>query len=219
MTEQREQIVAEQADTIQPVLPKPHVRWPVYAAIAAAVVLIVGIVIGVGCLFGNGNDDNVPPWVDVQLIDNNGSGKCGVPLREVTNIVVHYVGNPNTSAQNNRNYFNQPATVVSSHFIVGLEGEVIQCVPLSERSAASNHRNGDTISIEVCHPDATGQYNEKTYRSVVRLCKWLCERYELEATDVIRHYDVTGKLCPLYYVEHPEVWQQFIKDVANYKEG
>lgn len=218
MTEQHEQIVGEQAEPMQPVLPKRRVRWPAYVAIIASVVMIVGIVIGVSYLSGSGNDDNVPSWVDVQLIDNNGSGKCGVPLRTVTNIVVHYVGNPNTSAQNNRNYFNQPATVVSSHFIVGLEGEVIQCVPLSERSAASNHRNSDTISIEVCHPDETGQYNEKTYRSLIRLCAWLCDEYGLEATDLIRHYDVTGKLCPLYYVEHPEAWEQLIQDVANYEE-
>ena len=30
---------------------------------------------------------------------------------------------------------------------------------------------------------------------------------------VIRHYDVTGKLCPLYYVEHEDAWQQFKADV------
>ena len=28
-------------------------------------------------------------------------------------------------------------------------------------------------------------------------------------TDVIRHYDVTGKICPKYYVDHPEAWEDF----------
>lgn len=200
--------------------PSPKRRVTVVIVALAAVFSIVIAAVGMGLLvhFRHSHDQDVPSWVDVQIIEDNGSGKRGIPLHTVSNIVVHYVGNPNTSAQNNRNYFNQPATVVSSHFIVGLDGEVIQCVPLGERSAASNHRNGDTISVEVCHPDETGQYNEQTYRSLIRLCAWLCEEYDLEATDLIRHYDVTGKLCPLYYVEHPEAWEQLMQDVANYEE-
>ena len=98
---------------------------------------------------------------------------------------------------------------------MGLEGEVIQCVPLDEKSSATNDRNGDTISIEVCHPDKTGKFNNKTYRSLVKLTAWLCDRYHLDENDVIRHYDVTGKECPLYYVKHPDAWKQFIKDVGN----
>ena len=31
----------------------------------------------------------------------------------------------------------------------------------------------------------------------------------MDVDAVIRHYDVKGKLCPLYYVEHPEAWEQF----------
>ena len=36
--------------------------------------------------------------------------------------------------------------------------------------------------------------------------------------DVIRHYDVTGKNCPKYYVEHEDAWKQFKVDVADYIE-
>ena len=43
---------------------------------------------------------------------------------------------------------------MSAHFLIGLEGEIIQCIPLNEKSSATNDRNRDTISIEVCHPDA-----------------------------------------------------------------
>ena len=47
------------------------------------------------------------------------------------------------------------------------------------------------------------------------LTAWLCRTVELDPdTDVIRHYDVTEKLCPLYYVEHPEAWDAFRADVA-----
>ena len=98
----------------------------------------------------------MPDYVNVQLL-NVGMARTGIPISDVKNIVIHYVGNPNSSAQNNREFFNNPTTKVSSHFIVGLEGEIIQCVPLSEKSSASNWRNKDTISIEVCHPDESGK--------------------------------------------------------------
>ena len=159
--------------------------------------------------------DNVPRWVDVQIIDINGSGRRGERLSGVNDIVIHYVGNPGTTAQQNHDFFDQPDTTVSAHFLVGRDGEVIQCIPLDEVSSASNERNGDTISIEVCHPDATGQFNQKTYDSLVKLTAWLCDYCDIGRDHVIRHYDITGKLCPLYFVEHPDAWEQFLVDVKN----
>ena len=96
---------------------------------------------------------------------------------------------------------------MSAHFVVGLEGEVIQCVPLDEQSSASNDRNPDTISIEVCHPDSSGKFNDKTYGALVKLTAWLCDEFHLDEKDVIRHYDITGKNCPKYFVEHPKAWE------------
>lgn len=156
----------------------------------------------------------IPEYVDIQLLPI-GNARKGLPLKKVNSIVVHYVGNPGTSAQNNRNYFAKHSTTVCSHFVIGLDGEIIQCVPLDERSAASNHRNKDTISIEVCHPDTSGKFNRKTYDSLIKLTAFLCESFELDEKDIIRHYDVTGKLCPLYYVENPDEWQNFIIDVKQ----
>ena len=45
--------------------------------------------------------------------------------------------------------------------------------------------------------------------SLRRLTAWLCEEFDLAPADVIRHYDVTGKVCPKYYVDHPEAWEDF----------
>ena len=42
-------------------------------------------------------------------------------------------------------YFDNPASDVSSNFVIGPEGEIIQCIPLYEKSSAGNHRNQDTI--------------------------------------------------------------------------
>jgi N-acetyl-anhydromuramyl-L-alanine amidase AmpD len=90
-------------------------------------------------------ETEIPEWVDKQIIHKHSTARTGILLDDIKNIVIHYVGNPNTSAKNNRDYFNKPSTGVSSHFIVGLGGEVIQCVPIYERSAASNDRNKDTL--------------------------------------------------------------------------
>lgn len=155
----------------------------------------------------------VPKWVDVQIINKHSTARTGIRLQDIKNIVIHYVGNPNTTAQNNRDYFNKLDTRVSSHFVVGLEGEVIQCVPLYERSAASNERNKDTIAIEVCHPDESGKYNDETYESVINLTSWLLNEFSLDENDIIRHYDITGKNCPKYYVENEEEWLKLKEDV------
>jgi len=160
-----------------------------------------------------------PEWIDVQYIDmGNNNARHGEALEEFNGIVVHYVANPGTSAAQNRSYFNNPGTEVNSHFIVGLEGEIIQCVPLYEKSVASNERNRDTISIEVCHPDESGKFNQATYDSLVRLTAWLRELGGLKEDDIIRHYDITGKLCPKYYVEHEDEWIKFKQDVMDYSE-
>ena len=156
-----------------------------------------------------------PTWIDEQLIQTNGSARRGKKLEEVKNIVIHYVANPGTTAKQNRDYFNNDDTKVSAHFVVGLEGEVIQCIPLDEISSATNDRNVDTVSIEVCHPDESGKFADETYESVVKLTAWLCKKYNLTQNDVIRHYDVTGKDCPKYYVEHPAAWKQLQEDIGK----
>ena len=148
----------------------------------------------------------------------NEYSRPGKELKEVNAIVVHYVGNPGTTSAQNRSYFENlkdtHATSASSHYIIGMEGEIIQCVPLNEISYASNNRNKDTIAIECCHPDETGQFTTATYKSLVKLVAALCRTYDLDPeTGIIRHYDVTGKYCPLYYVNHEDEWYGFKLDV------
>lgn len=160
-----------------------------------------------------------PEWIDDQIIDVDGASRSGEKLDSVKDIVIHYVGNPGSTAQQNHDFYAGNQSNVSSHFVVGLDGEVIQCIPLDEMSAASNWRNNDTISIEVCHPDDTGKFNKKTYKSLVKLVAWLEDQCGLEDGDVIRHYDITGKECPRYFVTHEDAWKKFKQDVADYRKG
>lgn len=140
-------------------------------------------------------------------------------LKKVKNIVIHYTANPGSDAAANRNYFenlkDSHETHASSHFIVGLDGTIIQCIPLTEIAYASNDRNIDTISIECCHPNKSGKFTKETYQSLLQLCAYLCQAYHLSSEDLIRHYDVTEKICPKYYVEHPKKWEKLKKDVGK----
>ena len=94
------------------------------------------------------------PNVKKALLTVNKNSRPGIKLRKIKGIVIHYTANPGTDAMANRNYFesrknlsDDTANKVSSHFIIGLDGTIIQCIPLNEISYASNNRNSDTISI------------------------------------------------------------------------
>jgi N-acetylmuramoyl-L-alanine amidase CwlA len=158
--------------------------------------------------------------VQQMLLTPNEYSRPQIPLKKVKSVVVHYTANPGTTGKANRNYFENlrinKTTSASSHFVIGLKGEIIQCIPLDEISYASNDRNIDTISIECCHPDETGKFNDKTYESLIALLSWLCTEYRLKPDDIIRHYDVSGKLCPLYYVNNEDAWEKLKTDVADY---
>lgn len=159
------------------------------------------------------------PDIDVELLTVNPYSRPGTKTNKITGIVVHYTANPGSTAMDNRNYFeglkDSHETKASSNFVVGLEGEIVQCVPTWEVAYASNSRNIDTVSIECCHPDETGRFNDATYQSMVKLCAWLCMKFDLTSEDVIRHYDVTGKNCPKYFVENEDAFAAFRDDITQ----
>lgn len=163
-----------------------------------------------------------PPTYTQQFLTVNEYSRPGTPLEQVNGVVIHYTGNPGTTAQQNRSYFENLAETqerkASSHFIIGLSGEIIMCVPLEEIAYASNERNADTIAIECCIDNEAGRFSEKTYEALVELTAWLVGKYDLSMDDVIRHYDITGKECPKYFVEHESAWEDFKIDVTKYIE-
>jgi hypothetical protein len=148
------------------------------------------------------------------------NSRPGYLLTELKSIVVHYVANPNTSALQNWKYFENKNNA-SAHFIIDLDGNILQCMPLDEVAWAIGTQEGNytTISIECCHPDKTGKFTDATYESLVKLVSWLCKKYGLTADQVKRHYDYPRqngwqKPCPLYFVDHPEEWEQFKSDLT-----
>lgn len=136
-------------------------------------------------------------------------------------IVIHYTANPGSTAKQNRDYFENlkdtEETFASAQFVIGLEGEIIQCVPCNEIAYCSNQLNEICISIEMCHPDDGGNFNDATYNNCVYLVAKLMNYYQLDMDHLIRHYDVTGKNCPKYFVEHEDRWEVFKGFVEEYR--
>lgn len=164
----------------------------------------------------------IQPELTMDFIPQNPYSRPGEELPAVNNVFVHYTANPGTDAMQNRSYFANLAqtqeTSASAHFVIGYEGEIVQCIPLEEIAYAVKGRNYDSVSIECCYLEESGKFTQATYDSLIRLTTWLLGKYELDETAVKRHYDEGGKNCPKYYVEHEEAWEMLVQDIERYIE-
>lgn len=160
------------------------------------------------------------PEIQEDFLSISEYNRPGTTLTSVKNIFVHYTANPRTTAAQNRSYFEGLAQTheraASAHFIIGCEGEVIQCIPTNEEAYAVIGRNNDSLSIECCYISEDGAFTQETYDSLVHMLAWLLSEYDLETQDILRHYDCGEKLCPLYYVEHEDAWEKLLYDVGHY---
>lgn len=160
------------------------------------------------------------PPLQVELLTPNEYSRPGEALPDVKNIFVHYTANAGTSATQNRSYFESLKDTkersASAHFVIGIEGEIVQCIPTSEIAYAVMKRNYDSLSIECCYLNENGVFTKETYDTLIQMTAWLLHKYKLRPEDVLRHYDEGGKNCPKYYVENEQEWNKFIKDLKAY---
>ena len=144
-------------------------------------------------------------------------------------IVVHYTANDGDTARNNGNYFSQPNRNASAHYFVD-ENEIIQSVEDTDTAwhcGAKSYkhpkcRNDNSVGIEMCsEKDDKGQYyiNQATQNRTIRLIKVLMGKYNIPIENVLRHYDVTGKICPEPFVRNQVQWLDFKKMLNEQKEG
>lgn len=142
-------------------------------------------------------------------------------------IVLHYTANDGDTAQSNAKYFQTAYRGASAHYFVD-DNYVIQSVPDNYTAYAvggsrySNYKstggaslygaatNVNTINIEMCDMKKDGTYgvSEATLANTVALVKQLMTKYKIDVNHVIRHFDVTGKSCPSYYVDET-AWAAF----------
>ena len=143
-------------------------------------------------------------------------------------IVVHYTANDGDTARNNGNYFSQPNRNASAHYFVD-ENEIIQSVKDTDTAwhcGAKSYkhelcRNDNSIGIEICsEKDEQGKYyiNESTQNNTIELIKQLMQKYDISIENVLRHYDITGKLCPEPFVRNQVQWLDFKQKLIE-KEG
>lgn len=197
-------------------------------------------------------DSSLPEYtITENLLSISKYTRPGKAMKEVRAIVVHWVGNPNTTAIANRNYFESLKAgkkdskgkhiKASAHYIVGLDGEVIGAVPKNEIAIHAGPRNTPLskemfpndanyfcMGIESCHLDEAGNYNNKTYTTLVRLTADLLNKYNLPTeTGLLRHNDISTKNCPRLFVnsdnwewctEPNEFWEQFKTNVEIARE-
>ena len=201
-----------------------HILLAVDAALLAAILLVSGLL-----LYRSHNRETeqhlsqiqAPDWYTQDFLTVNPYSRPGTKREHVRDIVIHYVANPGTSAKQNRNYIEglkdqsgSKTVSASSHYIIGSDGTILQCIPLDEVAYGNYPRNDDTVSIECCHPDSDGRFTDATIKSLIRLTGWLCRELSLNEKHIIRHYDVSGKNCPKYYVEHQDAWRTLKKKLA-----
>ncbi len=152
------------------------------------------------------------------------------PLLSTKAIVMHWVGNPSTSAQANRNFWESRKDggkgYGSAHLIVD-DKEVVEAIPLFEMAYhvgakdyspfavefLGRYPNNCTIGVEMCHPDWTGKYTESTWQRAVRLVADLLLANKLRPHHVTTHNAITGKECPRWFVHHPAELDRFRWDV------
>ena len=149
--------------------------------------------------------------------------------RPVQYIVMHYTANNGDTAQNNCDYYHRVGGLqASAHYFVDEYG-VMQSVREGDTAwhcgaRAYWHpecRNDNSIGIEMCsRKRADGRYYIKpeTVANAAALAKDIMQRYGIDTDHVLRHYDVTGKRCPMPWVDEPAQWEAF-KDSLSPEEN
>lgn len=177
------------------------------------------------------------------LLKVNPYTRPGRKLRAVKGIVVHWTANENAGADDvaHHRYFNGNAiaakSYASAHYFIDHDS-ILQIIPNDELAyhvgarqyrtrALGAYPNDCTIGIEVCVNHKGAKFLQALDQSAQLTAK-LLKQYGLKVTDVYRHYDVTGKDCPKYFVSNTaakqyglgssaaNAWKDFLKLVSHY---
>lgn len=147
-------------------------------------------------------------------------------------IVVHYTANNGDTAWANTNYFKSTYRGASAHYFVDENSTIWRCVKDEDISwhcggglqGSNGHTfykictNSNSIGIEMCsrkYSNGTYYFKEQTIMNCILLVKYLMNKYNVPADRVIRHYDVTGKICPAPFVNDSSAWNNFKANLSK----
>ena len=138
-------------------------------------------------------------------------------LDSIKYIVIHYTANNKKGADAlaHKNYFDKTKRKASVHYVV----DDVRCVQLLPDSLVSwccgdHYYNHNSISIEMCF--GGGRDSLKIIRNTQDKVDELLKKYGLFLDAVKRHYDVTGKLCPLPLVDETK-WSIFLGEISSFR--
>jgi len=146
---------------------------------------------------------------------------------DIKYIVIHYTANDGDTDENNGKYFKNNVVKASAHYFVD-DNSVTRSVPdLYAAYAVGGKKwtdcnktgggklygkvtNKNSLSIELCDTKKDGKLmaTEATMENAAALCKELMEKYNVDIDHVVRHFDVNGKHCPVYFMDNA-AWSGF----------
>lgn len=148
--------------------------------------------------------------------------------RVIKFLVYHYTANDGDTAEANAKYFHNNVVKASAHRFVDDDSVTIS-VPdnyvayhcgggLQGRDGHRFYKictNTNSIGIEMCDTIKNGKYevSSKTRANAIALGKEIVKKYGIKKENVIRHFDVTGKNCPVYFVKDEEAWKKFKDEI------
>lgn len=159
--------------------------------------------------------------------------------KNIKYIVIHYTGNDGDSDEGNSKYFKNNIVKASAHYFVD-DDSITQSVPdnyvaysvggsrYSDYKTTGGAKyygkcnNSNSISVELCDSVKNGKVypNKKTIENALELIKELMKKYDIPASNVIRHFDVNGKKCPAYWCgdkKKNDLWKSEFHDKLTTK--
>lgn len=142
-------------------------------------------------------------------------------------LVIHFTANDGDNATNNGKYFKNNVVKASAHYFVD-DDTIVKSVEEDYVAYAVGGKklnsggiyhgvvtNYNSISIELCDTVKDGKYNvsAKTRANAIELAKDIVKRHNIDKSHVVRHYDITGKMCPKYFVDDESAWIDFRNDI------
>lgn len=123
-------------------------------------------------------------------------------------IVIHYTAVPGCSADRLATCFisDNGGYHQSANYTVD-NSEVICLIPAPGMSYGVSGHNNHIINIEVCYNDEDGRFDLSTISNLRELVRRLMVKWKIPAEKVVRHFDLTGKLCPYYYARNNDEWR------------
>lgn len=173
-----------------------------------------------------------------QLIRRNKYSRPGKSC-DVKAIAIHWTADPGATAKNIRDYFDNLGKQhdgqkgnrsASAHYAIDRHG-IIQMIPDNEMAyhvgahkytemAKANYMpypNMFILGIEMCHDEEDGIFHIDTINHTIDLCANLCNKYDLNPIyDIVRHFDITGKICPKFYVENEKEFDKLKRRIRRH---